>query len=57
VIPGLPLVDRGPYRWFRHPNYVAVVVEGIALPTARRGVGCSAAHRRERASVLTHQAA
>jgi methyltransferase len=32
VIPGLPLVDRGPYRWLRHPNYVAVVVEGIALP-------------------------
>ena len=32
VVPGLPLVDRGPYRWARHPNYVAVVVEGIALP-------------------------
>ena len=32
VIPGLPLVDRGPYRWLRHPNYVAVVVEGLALP-------------------------
>lgn len=32
VVPGLPLVERGPYRWFRHPNYVAVVVEGIALP-------------------------
>jgi methyltransferase len=32
VIPGLPLVDGGPYRWMRHPNYVAVVVEGIALP-------------------------
>jgi methyltransferase len=32
VVPGLPLVDRGPYRWFRHPNYVAVVAEGIALP-------------------------
>ena len=32
VIPGLPLVDRGPYRWLRHPNYVAVVIEGIALP-------------------------
>ena len=32
VVPGLPLVDRGPYRWFTHPNYVAVVVEGIALP-------------------------
>ena len=22
----------GPYRWLRHPNYVAVVVEGLALP-------------------------
>ncbi|MFD1506056.1 hypothetical protein FE374_18360 [Georgenia yuyongxinii] len=32
VVPGLPLVARGPYRWFRHPNYVAVVVEGFALP-------------------------
>lgn len=32
VIPGLPLVEGGPYRWMRHPNYVAVVIEGIALP-------------------------
>ncbi|NJP97782.1 hypothetical protein HCN51_51630 [Nonomuraea sp. FMUSA5-5] len=32
VVPGLPLVDRGPYRWLRHPNYVAVVAEGLALP-------------------------
>ena len=32
VVPGLPLVTGGPYRWFRHPNYVAVVVEGVALP-------------------------
>jgi methyltransferase len=32
VVPGLPLVDGGPYRYFRHPNYVAVVVEGFALP-------------------------
>lgn len=32
VVPGLPLVQRGPYRWLRHPNYVAVVIEGIALP-------------------------
>jgi methyltransferase len=32
VVPGLPLVDSGPYRWFRHPNYVAVVAEGLALP-------------------------
>ncbi len=32
VVPGLPLVTAGPYRWLRHPNYVAVVLEGIALP-------------------------
>jgi methyltransferase len=32
VVPGLPRVRRGPYRWMPHPNYVAVVVEGVALP-------------------------
>jgi methyltransferase len=32
VVPGLPLVKAGPYRWLRHPNYVAVVAEGIAFP-------------------------
>ena len=32
VVPGLPLVASGPYRWLRHPNYLAVVVEGAALP-------------------------
>ena len=32
VVPGMPLVTGGPYRWLPHPNYVAVVVEGFALP-------------------------
>ncbi|MFD3874541.1 isoprenylcysteine carboxyl methyltransferase family protein [Streptomyces sp. NPDC058623] len=32
VVPELPLVAAGPYRLLRHPNYVAVVVEGLALP-------------------------
>jgi methyltransferase len=32
VVPGMPPVTGGPYRFLRHPNYVAVVVEGIALP-------------------------
>ncbi len=27
-------VARGPYRWLRHPNYVAVAVEFLALPLA-----------------------
>ncbi|QXE38378.1 isoprenylcysteine carboxyl methyltransferase family protein [Streptomyces sp. GMY02] len=34
VVPGLPLVTGGPYRLLRHPNYVAVVAEGVALPLA-----------------------
>ncbi len=40
VVPGMPLVTAGPYRWGRHPfprilahpNYVIVAIEGAALP-------------------------
>ena len=32
VIPGAPLVRRGPYRWMNHPNYTAVTAEVAALP-------------------------
>ncbi|MBR8640025.1 hypothetical protein KEF29_13800 [Streptomyces tuirus] len=32
VVPGAARVTGGPYRWIPHPNYVAVVVEGLALP-------------------------
>lgn len=32
VVPGQPLVAGGPYRFMPHPNYVAVIVEGAALP-------------------------
>ena len=32
VIPGARRVTAGPYQWIPHPNYVAVVVEGVALP-------------------------
>ncbi len=32
VVPGLAPVRRGPYALLSHPNYVAVVLEGIALP-------------------------
>jgi methyltransferase len=32
VIPDAARVTGGPYRFFSHPNYVAVVVEGVALP-------------------------
>ena len=32
VVPGAPRVTGGPYRFLSHPNYVAVVIEGFALP-------------------------
>jgi methyltransferase len=48
VLPGRPPVTRGPYRWLRHPNYAAVVVEGVALPLVcgawRTALGFTAAN-------------
>ncbi len=32
VVPGAPAVIEGPYRLIRHPNYLAVILEGVALP-------------------------
>jgi len=37
VVPGAGRVVRGPYRLLPHPNYVAVVAEGIALPLVHTG--------------------
>jgi methyltransferase len=34
VWPGRPLVKKGPYRFLRHPNYLAVAVELLCLPLA-----------------------
>lgn len=32
IVPGASRVTGGPYRVVPHPNYVAVVAEGVALP-------------------------
>jgi methyltransferase len=32
VLPGAPLIRSGPFRFLRHPNYLAVVTEIAALP-------------------------
>ena len=32
IVPGMAAVRSGPYRLLSHPNYVAVVAEGVALP-------------------------
>ena len=53
VMPGMPLVKAGPYRWFAHPNYVAVVVEGAALPLAGSAWLTAAAFTALNAALLT----
>ena len=32
VMPGSPLIDRGPYKYLKHPNYMIVVAEIAVLP-------------------------
>lgn len=32
ALPGEPVLTTGPYRFVRHPNYLAVILEGIAVP-------------------------
>jgi methyltransferase len=34
VLPGAPLVTRGPFRFVRHPNYLIVAAEVALLPIA-----------------------
>lgn len=34
TVPGAPLVRQGPYRIFRHPNYIVVCAEIAILPLA-----------------------
>jgi methyltransferase len=34
TVPGAPRVRRGPYRIFRHPNYIVVCAEIAILPLA-----------------------
>ncbi len=34
VVPGERLVERGPYRFLRHPNYAVVIGEVAAVPLA-----------------------
>ena len=66
VLPGEPVAIGGPYRCLRHPNYLAVAIETVALPlvhTAWLTAGVSAALlapllarriRREEAALARH---
>jgi methyltransferase len=41
VLPTVPPVTSGPYRFLRHPNYLAVVIEMLAIPLVRGAWICA----------------
>jgi methyltransferase len=53
VVPNVTLVRQGPYRWLHHPNYVAVVAEGLALPLVHTAWLTAAAFTMANALLLT----
>jgi methyltransferase len=53
VVPGTAPVRRGPYRLLHHPNYLAVVIEGAALPLVHGAWITSVAFTVLNAAVLT----
>jgi methyltransferase len=53
VIPGAARVTGGPYRLFSHPNYVAVIAEGIALPLVHTGWATALVFTMLNAALLT----
>jgi methyltransferase len=42
TLPNAPLVQTGPYRYFRHPNYLLVIAEVTVLPLAFGAVAIAA---------------
>lgn len=55
VLPGAPLVAGGPYRWLRHPNYLAVAVEVVALPLVHTAWWTAAAFGAANLWLLAHR--
>jgi methyltransferase len=52
ILPGEPLVRRGPYRWCAHPNYLVVAGEILVLPMVFHLAGVALAFSLLNASIL-----
>jgi methyltransferase len=55
VLPRAPLVTGGPYRWLRHPNYLGVAVEVVALPLVHTAWWTAAAFGAANLLLLRHR--
>lgn len=55
VVPGHEVVATGPYRWLPHPNYLAVVAEGLALPLAGGARWTATVFTAANAALLRHR--
>lgn len=53
VLPGAPLVRKGPYRFMNHPNYLVVAAEIAVLPLAFGLVGYAVVFSLLNAAALT----
>ncbi len=55
VLPGEALVKDGPYRWFKHPNYMVVAAEIALLPLVFGAWGIAIGFSVLNAAVLFHR--
>ena len=55
VVPGAAPVTRGPYRFLRHPNYLAVVLEMAAVPLIHGAWLTAAVFSALNAALLAHR--
>ncbi len=53
VVPGAAPVTAGPYRLVRHPNYLAVMIEALAVPLIHGAWVCAAVFACANAAVLS----
>jgi methyltransferase len=54
-LPKMKLVTRGPYRFIRHPNYLAVVIEFVAIPVLCSAYGTAAVFSLANAWILSRR--
>lgn len=55
VVPGEAPIRSGPYRWLRHPNYLAVALELLAIPLLHGAVGTAIAFSLANAVLLSRR--